>query len=66
MIGNLLGRAKCLLGRHKRHRKSVKIDAQGDYVSKCQYCGLPMRKDFYHGWQVAQRRFEQSAPEQSQ
>ena len=52
MIGKLLGRTKCYLGRHKRRKTSVKVDHQGDYVAKCEFCGIPMRKDFYHGWHV--------------
>lgn len=56
MIKWIVGRAKCLTGTHERsQRHAQKIGDDESYTSKCQYCGVPMRRITKRNWVVEKR-----------
>ncbi len=47
--GGLIGRLRCLLGKHERLRESVHRKGLY-YVGRCRNCGVPMRKRYGAEW----------------
>jgi hypothetical protein len=41
----------CALRGHKRSRRLARADRSGTVLSKCRWCGTPMRRGF-SGWTV--------------
>ena len=53
MLSWLLGRMRCLSGKHERSQKhAVRLDGDEQYTSKCAYCGVPMRRLAKRRWIV--------------
>lgn len=47
----VVGRAKCMIGKHRRSRKHRVYVGMGGDTSKCSFCGVPMRSTA-SGWIV--------------
>ena len=43
MFQRLIGRIKCLIGKHRRSRRHTVFKGRGADTSVCRYCGKPMR-----------------------
>lgn len=51
VLKKILGRIRCLFGRHARSKRRARLD--GDtYVSVCTYCGVRMRQRGNKDWIV--------------
>jgi len=50
------GRLRCVGGKHDRSEKHIERAAKDDrFVSKCRYCGTPMRRRAKRDWVVISR-----------
>jgi hypothetical protein len=56
-MGWVSGRLRCVGGRHERSDKHLKSTGEADkFVSKCRYCGVPMRRRAKRDWVVISKR----------
>ncbi len=56
VFGWIAGRIRCLGGEHERSEQHVRRAAGTEaYVSKCRYCGTPMRRRAKRDWVVISR-----------
>jgi hypothetical protein len=51
MIDKIVGRVRCLFGRHLRMKRRAKL-IEGVYYSVCTYCGVRMRQRGNKDWVV--------------
>jgi hypothetical protein len=54
MFERILGRLRCLFGRHHRSKRKARLDGL-EYVSVCAFCGIPMRQRGNKDWIVEKR-----------
>ncbi len=47
----IAGLSRCLAGRHERSEAKVRRDGE-DYVSRCRYCGVRLRRRAKRDWIV--------------
>ena len=56
MIQWMAGRLRCLSGKHERSEKHIERTAEADhFVSKCRYCGVPLKRRAKRDWIVISR-----------
>ena len=55
MFSWFAGRSRCLRGKHERSEKHIHRGGDDRFVSKCQYCGVPMRRRAKRDWVVISR-----------
>jgi hypothetical protein len=46
---------RCLSGKHERSEKHIRPSADAKYVSRCRYCGTPMKRRAKRDWVVISR-----------
>ena len=53
MFGWIIGRFRCLGGKHERsYKHAVKVSGADRYTSKCAYCGVAMERRAKRDWIV--------------
>ena len=53
----IVGRMRCLAGKHERSREQArKTPGTDSYTSVCTYCGVPMQRRAKRDWIVAPKR----------
>ncbi len=50
MLHWIMGRGRCIVGRHERNRKAVRPTRDGRHTSKCRYCSAPMLRRAKYDW----------------
>lgn len=56
MFSWVAGRLRCFDGKHDRSEKHIERAANDErFVSKCRYCGTPMRRRAKRDWEVISR-----------
>ena len=56
MINWVAGRLRCFRGKHERAEKHIARASDDDrFVSKCRFCGTPMRRRAKRDWVVISR-----------
>lgn len=56
MFSWFAGRLRCFGGKHDRSEKRIERGAKDDrFVSKCRFCGTPMRRRAKRDWEVISR-----------
>jgi ribosomal protein S14 len=51
----IAGRVRCLGGRHERSEKHIRASTDEKHVSRCRYCGTPMKRRAKRDWIVISR-----------
>ena len=46
---------RCLGGKHERSEKHIRQSADEKHVSRCRYCGTPMKRRAKRDWVVISR-----------
>ncbi len=62
MFGWLVGRLRCFKGKHQRSERLVQRTGCGEtYVSRCKYCGTPMKRRNKRDWiAISHSEFKES------
>jgi hypothetical protein len=48
----ILGRIRCMMGRHDRSRSKARPRDDNTYTSVCRHCGVAMERDQKRNWRV--------------
>jgi hypothetical protein len=52
LLRRIVGRVRCLFGKHERWKRYAKLASDGNYVTRCRHCGVPMRQTGVREWIV--------------
>ena len=56
MIQWIAGRVRCVSGKHERSEKYIERASESDrFVSRCRFCGVPMKRRAKRDWIVISR-----------
>ena len=56
MFNWFAGRSRCFGGKHERSEKHIERAGKDErFVSKCRYCGIPLRRRAKRDWVVISR-----------
>jgi ribosomal protein S14 len=55
VINWVSGRVRCLGGKHERSEKHIRASEDDRFVSRCRFCGVPMKRRAKRDWIVISR-----------